>query len=378
MLLSLSSDQQLFRDTTARMLAERVPLSRLRQMRADPAGYEAEYWRAGAELGWTALLVDEAQGGGSLSGQGAVDLSLVAYEFGRHAAPGPLVEVNLVAQALSGRDGDLQRAVLADLLSGAAVAACCQGAPPWREPKEATVQIRRDGADVVIDGAVRPVESAGQAAHLLVTGRSETGVTQVLVPRETAGVSIKPLRSLDVTRRFAAVGFEAVRAPAQAVVGEFGGAEAQAARQAQLAAVLLAAESTGAMDAAFEMTLQWAFERYTFGRPLAAYQALKHRFADMKSWLEAAHAVSDAAAAALSDGAADAAELASAAKAFTGEYGVELAQDCVQLHGGIGVTYEHDLHFFLRRVTLDRTLYGTPADHRQSLAAISLGQELAA
>ena len=124
--------------------------------------------------------------------------------------------------------------------------------------------------------------------------------------------------------------------------------------QGRLAGVILTAESVGAMDSAFEMTLAWAFDRYTFGRPLASYQALKHRFADMKSWLEASHAMSDAAAAAVAARADNAADLVSAAKAYIGENGVELAQECVQLHGGIGVTYEHDLHFFLRRVTLDR------------------------
>jgi alkylation response protein AidB-like acyl-CoA dehydrogenase len=131
--------------------------------------------------------------------------------------------------------------------------------------------------------------------------------------------------------------------------------------------VLVTAEAVGAMQRAFDMTVEWAFDRYSFGRPLASYQELKHRFADMKSWLEAAHAVSDAAAASVQDGAPDAAELVSIAKAFVGHYGVELLQDCVQLHGGIGVTYEHDLHLFLRRVVLDAGLHGTAAEHRQRI-----------
>jgi alkylation response protein AidB-like acyl-CoA dehydrogenase len=126
----------------------------------------------------------------------------------------------------------------------------------------------------------------------------------------------------------------------------------------------------GAMQAAFDMTVKWAFNRYSFGRPLASYQALKHRFADMKSWLEASHAIADAAAEAVDQRSQRAAELVSVAKAFVGDYGAELVQDCVQLHGGIGVTFDHDLHLFLRRVTLDRGLYGTPAEHRQRLAAL--------
>jgi alkylation response protein AidB-like acyl-CoA dehydrogenase len=375
---SLTSDQELLRDTTARFLGASVPLARLRKDRADPAGFDPAYWRCGAELGWTMLLVDEAEGGGSVSGRGAVDLALIAYEFGRHAAPGPLVDCNVVASALSGQSGDLHRAALAELIAGDTIAASCLGAAPWQRPGEASVSIRRDGDDVVIDGVARPVESGAQAGYLLVTGRSESGKTQVLVPADAAGIEIRALKGLDVTRRFASVAFDAVRAPAAALVGEFGRAEAQVSRQVQNAAVILCAESVGATDAAFAMTLDWAFERYTFGRALASYQALKHRFADMKSWLEASHAVSDAAAEAVADQTDLAAETASSAKAYVGHYGPELAQECVQLHGGIGVTYEHDLHFFLRRVTLNRLLYGTPAEHQRLLASIQIDRENAA
>jgi alkylation response protein AidB-like acyl-CoA dehydrogenase len=374
----LSSDQELLRDTTARYLGDRVPLSRLRKDRNDPAGFDPAYWAGGAELGWTMMLVGEEDGGGSVSGRGAVDLALIAYEFGRRAAPGPLVDCNVVASALSGQTGELQRAALGELIAGEAIAASCLGTAPWQRADEASIAIRRDGDDVVIEGSVRPVESAGQARYLLVTGQSDGGMTQVLVPAAEPGIAIRPLKGMDVTRRFASVSFEGVRAPASALVGDLGRADEQVARQIQNAAVILSAESVGAMDSAFEMTVDWAFNRYTFGRALASYQALKHRFADMKSWLEASHAVSDAAAEAVADRTALAAEMASAAKAYIGEQGPELAQDCVQLHGGIGVTYEHDLHFFLRRVTLDRLLYGTPAEHRRLLAAIQIEQENAA
>jgi alkylation response protein AidB-like acyl-CoA dehydrogenase len=375
----LSSDQELLRDTTARFLSDRAPLSRQRkELRHDPAGFEPDYWTAGAELGWTMMLVGEDDGGGSVSGRGAVDLALIAYEFGRHAAPGPLVDCNVVASALSGQAGDLQRAALGEVLTGAAIASSCMGFAPWQRPDAASLTIRRDGDDLVIDGAVRPVESGKQAGYLLVTGRGEGGMTQVLVPADATGIEIKALKGMDVTRRFAGVSFDGVRAPASALVGEYGQAAPQVAQQVQNAAVILSAEAVGAMDSAFEMTLDWAFHRYTFGRALASYQALKHRFADMKSWLEASHAVSDAAAEAVADRTLLAAETASAAKSYIGEQGPELAQDCVQLHGGIGVTYEHDLHFFLRRVSLNRLLYGTPAEHRRLLAQIQIARENAA
>jgi alkylation response protein AidB-like acyl-CoA dehydrogenase len=388
MLHELTSDQDMIRDTTARFLSDRAPLAKLRKLRDDPVGFDPDYWTSGAELGWTMLLVSEEDGGGSVSGNGGVDLSLIAYEFGKHAAPGPLVDCNVVASALSGQQGDLQRAVLQDLLSGAGIASACLGAAPWmQEPwmKDggASVTIRRDGDDVLIDGSVLPVESAMQASHLLVTGMSGAGITgggitQVLVPTNAPGVTIKPLKAIDVTRRFARVDFVGVRAPASALIGAYGGAEAQVGRQVQIAAVILTAEAVGAMDAAFDMTIDWAFNRYSFGRALASYQALKHRFADMKSWLEASHAISDAAAKAVGNQSSSAAELASSAKSYIGVQGVELAQDCVQMHGGIGVTYEHDLHFFLRRITLDSLLYGTPAQHRRMIAAMQINQEIAA
>lgn len=374
----LTSDQELLRDTTARYLSDRVPLAQMRKDRDHPAGFAPEYWTGGAELGWCMLLASEEDGGGSVSGRGMADLALISYEFGKHAAPGPLVDCNVVVAALSGQAGALQQQALGEVLMGSAIGSVCLGAAPWQRADEASVTISRDGDDVVIEGTVKPAESAAQAGWLLVTGRSEGGMTQVLVPADAPGVSIKPLKAIDVSRRFAAVTFANVRVPASSLVGAYAGADAAVGRQVQIAAVMLSAESVGAMDAAFEMTLDWAFNRYTFGRALASYQALKHRFADMKSWLEASHAISDAAADAVVDHADSAGEMASTAKSYIGEQGVELAQDCVQMHGGIGVTYEHDLHFFLRRVTLNRLLYGTPAEHRRLIAAIQIEGEMAA
>jgi len=379
MIEDMTSEQELLRDTTARFLTDTVPLSRMRkELRHHPAGFDDDYWTQGAALGWTMLLVPEAAGGGSVSGQGAVDLSLIAYEFGRNAAPGPLVDCNVVAAALAGQTGNLHQEALGRLLAGEAIAACCLGAAPWMTPGTATIGIRRDGADLIIDGSVKPVESGAQASLLLVTGQGETGPTQVLVPADAPGVTIVPLKGLDVTRRFARVEFKGVRVPADALLGDAGQAGPALRQQLNNAAVILSAESVGAMDATFDMTVDWAFNRYTFGRALASYQAIKHRFADMKTWLEASHGVSDAAAQAVAEGSAVADETASAARSYIGHYGVELAQDCVQIHGGIGVTYEHDLHFFLRRVTVDRLLHGTSAEHRRLLAAIQIEREQAA
>ena len=376
MLLDLSSDQEFFRDTTARFLHEHASPAELRRLRDDAAGFDPSYWRKGADLGWTSLLVDEQHGGGTISGSGLADLTLVAYEFGRRAAPGPLVATNVVAGALSAAGDDAHTAVVADLLAGNAIATWCLGEPPPHDRVgEIHVRIEVDGGDLVLDGVKRPVESAAQASHLLVTGRTGDGLTQVLVPADTPGISITPMKSVDLTRRFFVVAFDGVRVPAGATVGQVGKAGEDVERQLQQALVIANAEAVGALQSAFDMTVEWAFDRYSFGRPLASYQALKHRFAQMKTWLEASHAISDDAAAAVASGSADAAELVSAAKAYIGDLGAELVHECVQLHGGIGVTYEHDLHLFLRRHTVDRALFGTPSEHRRRLADLVVARE---
>jgi alkylation response protein AidB-like acyl-CoA dehydrogenase len=369
MLLALSSDQEFFRETTGRFLTDRVPVAELRRLRDDPQGFADDYWRQGAELGWTSLLVSEASGGGSISGEGVIDLALIAYEFGAQAAPGPLVPTNIVAGALSDHAADTHAEVLGGLLAGTSVASWCFAEPrPGDRLGDIAFEIRVDGTELVLNGTKRPVESGAVADHFLVTGRTGTGLTQVLVAADTPGITIEAMDTVDLTRRFSVVRFHDVRVPVDAVVGEVGQADEQVERQLQLAVVMVDAESVGAMQKAFDITVEWAFDRYSFGRPLASYQALKHRFADMKSWLEAGHATSDESAAAVAAAAPDAPELVSVAKAYIGYYGAELIQDCVQIHGGIGVTFEHDIHLYLRRLTVDRALYGTPADHRVRIA----------
>ena len=370
MLLDLSAEQEFLRDTTAKFLSNEVPVSDVRKLRDNPDGFDRSYWRRGAELGWTSFLVSEEAGGGSVSGRGLVDLTLIAHEFGRNAAPGPLLPSNLVAAALSWTHSGHHADLLGGLLDGTDVASWCYEERPGRRIGDAELEVRAEGDQLVVTGSKRPVEAAAQATQLLVTGRTGSGFTQVLVPAGAPGVSIRPMESVDLTRRFYSVDFEDVRLPISAAVGEPGGAAAQVERLLQHALVIQCAESVGAMERGFDMTVEWAFDRYSFGRPLASYQALKHRFADMKSWLEGSHAIVDAAADAVESATEDAAELASAAKAFVGHYGAELLHDCVQIHGGIGVTFDHDLHLFLRRLTLNRMLFGTPAEHRLRVADI--------
>ena len=368
----LTSDQQLFAETSRKYLEDKADVTTLRQLRHDERGYDPAYWQQGCELGWTSLLVSEEDGGGSVSGEGVEDLALVAYEFGYHASPGPLVATNVVAAALSRAGSAEQKAdVLGGIVAGELVASWAYGEPhPGDRLGAVTMEAARDGDGWSLSGVKQPVEAGGSAQHFLVTARTGDGLTQFLVPADTPGLTVTPMHTVDLTRRFSSLRFDGCKVDASAVVGEPGAAGPDVERQLRLANVMQCAEMVGALDRAMEITVDWAMARYSFGRPLSSYQALKHRFADMKTWLEASHALADAATRAVQDESDGAEELVSAAKAYIGHYGPELCQECVQMHGGIGVTFEHDMHLFLRRVTLDSVLYGTVTDHRLRLADI--------
>jgi alkylation response protein AidB-like acyl-CoA dehydrogenase len=235
---------------------------------------------------------------------------------------------------------------------------------------EVTATAVASGDDWVLSGEKAPVEHGAQAAFFLVTARTGDGLTQLLVPADSPGVTVTPQKTIDISRRFARISFRDVRVPAAAVVGAPGAAAADVERQLRTALVIQTAEMVGAMDRAFELTVAWAADRYSFGRPLASYQALKHRFADQKMWLETSHALADAAAVAVQNDDERAGELVSVAKSYLAQYGPELCQDCVQLHGGIGVTFEHDLHLYLRRVVLASALLGTAREHRLRITSL--------
>ncbi|HWF20677.1 MAG TPA: acyl-CoA dehydrogenase family protein [Acidimicrobiales bacterium] len=371
--LELTNDQQLFRETTRKFLETSTPLTVVREIAAEnPDGFDRDWWRRGAELGWTSMLVPEDLGGGSVSGEGVMDLQLIAEEMGRLVSPGPLLPTNLVAAALSQADAAGQHDdVVAGLLSGETIATWAVAEPggSW-SPAEAQLQADPADGGFVLRGDKTAVEAAGQADYFLASARTGEGLTQFLVPAETPGISVTPLESLDLVRRFGRVTFDNVEVPATAVVGEVGGAAAEIERLLQFALIMQCAEMVGAIDQVFTFTLEYSFDRFSFGRALASYQALKHRFADMKLWLEASHATSGAAARAVQAGADNAAELVSVAKSYIGDHGPALLQDCVQMHGGIGVTWDHDLHLYIRRVTQDRVLFGAPSDHRERIATL--------
>lgn len=369
----VTAEQELFHATTCRFLENTMSLSRVRQLSESEWGVEPEWWVQGAELGWTSMFIQEECGGGSISGNGLLDVTLVAEELGRRVSPGPLAAVNAIAIALSEFGSDEMRkeylpGIAAGALPGWAVAERGQhwnGAPP-------RCTATRRGSDFVLTGEKAYVEVPALAEYFLVSAASEEGTTIFVVPAAGPKVTVSKSNSIDLVRRFGSLHLDGVAVPERAVVGDIGGGDIVLRRQVLIAVSLQCAETVGVIARVFDFTLQWAFDRYSFGRPLASYQALKHRFADMKMTLEACQATATGAARALQEGRPDAAELVSVAKSYIGQAAPELIQECVQMHGGIGVTWEHDLHLYLRRATLNRYLYGSPRQHRETIA-MSLG-----
>ncbi|HSV83248.1 MAG TPA: acyl-CoA dehydrogenase family protein [Ramlibacter sp.] len=373
MILDLTPEQELFRATARRFLEHESGSASLRTLNAADSAFDRSWWRRTAELGWSTLLLPEALGGGSISDSPLTDLSIFAEEIGAFAAPGPLAITSVVMLALREQHSKpIVASALADISSGAAIPAWAVYEPGkgWQPTACSTSAVAQDDG-FRISGVKDRVEAGDMSDLFLVTATLDGQVAQFLVPARAPGVKVARMWSLDFTRHFAQVTFDNVELSADALVSC---GEESIERQSQLLYALQCAETAGATQRVFDMTLDWAFDRIAFGRSLASYQAVKHRFADMKSWLEAMHATTSDAVAAVQHASPQACVLTRVANLFVSTRALAIMQECVQLHGGIGVTWEHDLHIYLRRATVNSVMYGTPIEHRASLRT-AVGQQ---
>jgi alkylation response protein AidB-like acyl-CoA dehydrogenase len=278
----------------------------------------------------------------------------------------------VLAGLVDADENDRHATTIETLVSGEAVASWAVYEPgvQWA-PLRPTVTAIAAGGGFRIDGVKDRVEAGAESALVLVVAACDGGIRQFLVPTDAPGVSIEPQRSVDLVKRYARVSFDGVQVDESAAVGSAAQAEALVQRQSHIAMVLQCAEVVGILSKVVDFTVQWAFDRHSFGRPLASYQALKHRFADLKIYLEACRATTRAAVTEVADRSPGADLAVSVAKSYVGERAPGMIQDCVQLHGGIGVTWEHDLHLYLRRATLYRSMFGTPEDHNLRVYALT-------
>jgi alkylation response protein AidB-like acyl-CoA dehydrogenase len=370
-------EQVLFASTAQAFLDKEAPLSRVRELHATGASFDTAWWHRAAELGWASMLVPEELGGGSVSGDGVADLALIAEQIGRTVAPGPLHPVNTVLAGLVDADNaETHSATIEALVAGELIASWAVYEPggSW-SPGDTTVTATPTESGYRIDGVKDRVEAGEQSGVFLVAADCESTIRQFLVPADAAGVLVEGQKSIDLVKRYARVTFDGVEVGAEAVVGSAAQTPALLARQGQIAQILQCAEVVGILDTVLAFTVQWGLDRHSFGRPLGSYQALKHRFADMKIWFEACRATTGAAVADVAARAPSAEMSVSVAKSYLGDHAAPMLQHCIQLHGGIGVTWEHDLHLYLRRATLYRSMFGTPEEHNLRVYALTTEME---
>jgi alkylation response protein AidB-like acyl-CoA dehydrogenase len=333
-----------------------------REVLESDAPYAQDLWKGAAELGWLGTAIPEAYGG---AGFGYLELAVVAEEVGAALAPIPFSSsVYLASEAIlkAGSDEQKQR-LLPKLAAGEAIGTLALAEKPGQNGVEG-VEARCEGGRIT--GTKVPVPDGDVADFAVVAARGDAGVSLYLVTLGDAGVEREAVRSFDPSRSLARLSLNG--APAELLGTEGGGSEL-AESVLDRAAVLLAFEQLGGATRAFEMTRQFALERYAFGRPIASFQAIKHRIADLWCEIELARSNCYYGAWALSNEAPElgvAACLAriQACKAF------DLATvEMIQLYGGVGYTWEYDCHLFYRRAKLTSVALGNPASWREKLVS---------
>lgn len=346
--LSLSEEQQQIVDSAEHFLGEASTMSRVRESFQGDSGLDRDLWRAVAELGWCGVHLPEAVGG---LGLGLVELVLLQEQMGRHLACVPFFDsvalaATLLRELASDAGNPTAQEWLCKLGSGDAVASIA-----W--PADASeARALRTATGWLLNGVWRPVHSAAVADVLLLPALDERGEQLLfLVPTSAQGAQLHALATLDATRRSARVTCQDVALPSSSALA--GGATLTSAleRTERLGAIALAGEQVGVAQQCLDLTLAYTLERHQFGRPVAGFQAVKHRCAQMVVLVESARSAVYGAAA-LADAAPDLAALefhAAQARVAATEAAQYCARESIQLHGGVGFTWEFDPHLYLRR-----------------------------
>jgi alkylation response protein AidB-like acyl-CoA dehydrogenase len=330
-----------------------------------PAGYDEQAWRLlGGDMGLAGLGIAEDLGG---AGGGLAELTVVAEELGRSLLPVPFFSSTVLAGQILARCPDTARDLLPRLSAGAELAAFA-GADAdgcWR-PERLPVQARTENAAWRLHGTAEFVLDGADAAHLVVAGRTPSGCELFLVRGDGEGVERRALQALDPTRGQASVSFDG--APGTPLTADGGGAAAVAAALS-VALVVLAAEQVGGAAACLDMAVEYAKIRQQFSRPIGSFQAIKHKLADLLLLVEMGRSAIDRALLVEHDP-ARLAEAAAVAKIWCSDAFTTVTTENVQIHGGIGFTWEHDAHLYFRRARADQALLGDATVHRERLATL--------
>lgn len=365
-----TEDQDLIRSTARQYLGERVGLDRVREMMMSHPDSDRALWKEMADMGWTGLAISEDLGGSGLT---PVEMSVLLEEMGRLVTPGPFfasaVLATTVIQELASpeQQGDLLPAMAAgDTLACLAV---FETARNW-DPATPETMATREGESWVLRGTKRSVLGGAEADLLLVTAATSDGVAVFVVASDAAGLSVEHEPVLDPTRPQARVTLDSVRVGIGARLGSTESGDGLR-RVFALATAYLAAEQVGGAERCMEMSVEYAKTRHQFGRPIGSYQSIKHRCANMLMKVENAKTAARYAARVV-DHPDELAVAAPLAGALASEAYVWVAGENIQVHGGIGFTWEHDAHIYLKRAKSSSLLFGD-SRHQRDLLGQAIG-----
>jgi alkylation response protein AidB-like acyl-CoA dehydrogenase len=374
----LTDEQRALRDAVRALLArqQRRPSARDRGNGGhDQAGYDQALWqRLCGEIGIAGLAVPECYGG---AGAGPVETHIAVEELGRDLTPSPMIgSAVLAAQALlASGDSAACRRLLPPITDGTAIAALAWTGPDghW-DPGEVACLAAAPAVTAgtpghwVLNGAAHHVLDGAAADVLLIAARMPDGAGLFEVDPRHSGVTRSAVTTMDSTREMAIVELKDV--PGRRV-----GDHAALARVRDLACIALSAEQVGAAERALELTVAYTQIRVQFGRPIGSFQALQHRMADLHVLVESARSLSYAAATAAAEGAPDLGLRAAAAKVYCSEAALRVAGEMIQLHGAIGITWEHEAHRYLKRAHGAAQLLGRPDEHVARIAAALIDRQ---
>jgi len=364
-----TDEQEFLRSEVRKLLDEKAPLEDVRRVSEaeNGPGYDKDLWKQIAELGWTGLVIPEAHGG---AGLGWVDLVVVLEETGRSLFPAPFVATSLAADAITRAGSEAQRArFLPALADGSVIGSVAlvedDDAPG---PSGSQLAARPSGDGVILSGEKLFVQNAAAADLFVVAFRRKGELALAVIEKSQDGVSAEDWPGIDLTKRLGRLRLENVEVAAEAILE--GGDSAAVGMLFDAGATAIAAEAIGAAEAALALTTGYAKERIQFGRPIGTFQGVKHPLAEMYVDVESFKSLTYYAAWCIDEGHADRSLAASRAKAYASETLPRIGIDTVQLHGGIGYTWEYDAHLFLKRAKWVRPIFGDADHHYERVAAL--------
>jgi len=365
---SFTSDQTLLKNSARAFLDEHCKPATVRLLWEDARGESEAMWKEMAQLGWLGLALPEAHGG---SGLGMVESALLLEELGRAAYPGPYWPTMLAGHVIAEAGSEAQQARwLPAIAAGDARAAIAllDTDLDWN-PESTATRAEKTSGGYQLSGVKRYVAWSHVASVLLVPARTPEGVSLFLVDPAASGISASPVMSMDPGTRLAHLSLDRVPVRAEDMVAAPGAAGPRLARLLRRAAVGAAAEMLGAARRCLDMAVGYAKVREQFGQPIGSFQAIRHKCAEMLLETENSHSAVYYAAWALDAGADDAESAASIAKSYVADASRKVCGEAIQVHGGIGFTWEYDLHMYFKRAKALEAQYGDAEYHRELILA---------